>query len=189
VVSTLGDVPLAAHHVCLMMAAFTFMFPLGFSNAAAVRVGMFVGAGQPERARFAGWVSIGLSISIMSGFALGYLLFRHSLVGLFSNDPAVILLGGQILLCIAIFQIADGTQVSTTGALRGIGNTRSPLIANLIGHYPIGLALGFWLCFKVGFGTVGIWGGLATGLISVAAMLILTWRHTTRDASKLRRLH
>jgi MATE family multidrug resistance protein len=184
----LGPAPLAAHHVTLMMAAFTFMFPLGFASAAAVRVGMFVGAGQPERARVAGWLCIGVSVSVMSAFALGYLAFPRFLLGCFTRDSAVIELGTKILLVVALFQIADGTQVSTTGALRGLGNTRSALVANLLGHYPIGLALGLLLCFHFRFGVVGLWAGLATGLASVGLMLLYKWRTATRDLSQLKPL-
>ena len=188
IVAVLGPVPLAAHHVCLMMAAFTFMFPLGFSSAAAVRVGTFIGAGQPEHARVAGWLCIGLSVSVMSCFALGYLLFPRTLLGWFTQDPAVVELGVKILLLVALFQIADGTQVSTTGALRGLGNTRAAMIANLIGHYPVGLALGIVLCFGFRYGALGIWSGLALGLMSVAIILMRTWVVRTRDMSGVRRL-
>ncbi|HWI57624.1 MAG TPA: MATE family efflux transporter, partial [Bacillota bacterium] len=186
VAGTLGAVSLAAHHVCLMMAAFTFMFPLGFSSAAAVRVGMFIGAGQPERARTAGWLCMALSVTVMSGFALGYLCFPRELLGCFTQDSAVVELGAKILMLVAFFQLADGTQVCTTGALRGLGDTRSAMLANLIGHYPIGLALGLALCFGFGFGAVGLWGGLAAGLISVAVMLVRAWLKQTRDLTRLR---
>src|SRR5262249_15994580 len=98
VVGTLGAVSLAAHHVSLMMASFTFMFPLGFSSAAAVRVGTFIGGDEPERARIAGWLCVGLSISVMSCFAVGYLIFRRALMGSFTHDLAVIDLGAQILV-------------------------------------------------------------------------------------------
>lgn len=185
-VSVLGAVPLAAHHVCLMMSAFTFMFPLGFSSAAAVRVGFFLGAGQPARARLAGWLCIGISIAVMSGFALCYLAFPRVLLGWFTKDTAVIETGVKILLLVALFQIGDGIQVSTTGALRGLGNTRAAMIANLIGHYPVGLALGLGLCFGLKFGVVGMWVGLAAGLISVATILMVVWRRKTRDVSQLR---
>ena len=185
VVGTLGAVPLAAHHVSLMMAAFTFMFPLGFSYAAAVRVGTFIGAGQRQHARLAGWLSIGVSVTVMSFFALGYICFPRALLGCFTNDPAVIDIGAKILILVAIFQIADGTQVSTTGALRGLGNTRAAMIANLIGHYPIGLALGLVLCFSFKLGVVGLWTGLAAGLISVGTLLLRAWRNSTRDLSRL----
>ncbi len=185
-VSLLGPVPLAAHHICLMMSAFTFMFPLGFSSAAAVRVGSFIGSREPARARLAGWLCIGLSVTVMSGFAVGYLTLPRTLLGWFTQDAAVIDTGVKILLLVALFQIGDGIQVSTTGALRGLGNTRAAMIANLFGHYPIGLALGLTLCFGFKFGVVGMWGGLAAGLISVATILLITWRRMTRDLSGLR---
>jgi MATE family multidrug resistance protein len=186
VVSTLGAVALAAHHISLMMASFTFMFPLGLSSAAAVRVGWFIGSGEPERARRAGWLCIGLSIAVMSCFALGYLLFRRQLLGCFTQDLAVIDLGMKILLFVALFQMADGTQVSATGALRGLGNTRAAMFANLIGHYPIGLALGLVMCFSLGFGVLGLWSGLALGLVCVAGLLIRSWVRNTRDLSRLK---
>jgi len=186
VVSALGPVPLAAHHVCLMMAAFTFMFPYGFSSAAAVRVGMFVGAGEPERARLAGWLCIGTSVAVMAGFAAGYIAVPGWLLSGFTHDPAVIALGTRILLVVALFQIADGIQVSTTGALRGLGDTRAAMVTNLIGHYPIGLALGLFLCFGAGYGAVGLWSGLAAGLISVAFMLVRAWIRRTADPRQLR---
>ncbi|HYG33288.1 MAG TPA: MATE family efflux transporter, partial [Clostridia bacterium] len=186
VVGALGAVPLAAHHVCLMMAAFTFMFPYGFSAAAAVRVGTFIGADKPEQARIAGWLCIGLSVTVMVGFAVGYLVFPRVLLGFFTQDIAVIDIGAKILMLVALFQIADGIQACTTGALRGLGNTRSAMVANLIGHYPIGLALGLVMCFGFGFGAVGLWSGLAAGLISVAVMLIRAWIRQTRDLSALK---
>lgn len=185
VVGVLGAVPLAAHHICLMMAAFTFMFPLGFSAAAAVRVGTFVGRGDPHRARLAGWLCIGVSMAVMGVFAAGYLTIPRILLGWFSQDPAVIGIGVNILMLVALFQVADGIQVSTTGALRGIGNTRTPMIANLIGHYPIGLVLGLILCFPLKLGAVGLWCGLACGLISVAVMLVWAWRAQTRSLEQL----
>jgi MATE family multidrug resistance protein len=188
VVGTLGNAALAAHHVCLMMAAFTFMFPLGFSSAAAVRVGTFIGAADPIRARLAGWLSIAVSVSVMALFALGYLTLPRTLLGFFTRDPQVVQIGVKILMVVALFQIADGIQVSTTGALRGLGNTRAPMIANLIGHYPIGLAVGFVLCFGLGYGVVGMWCGLACGLVSVAVMLVRAWYRQTCELSRLKPL-
>lgn len=186
VVGTLGSVAMAAHHVCLMMAAFTFMFPLGFASAAAVRVGTFIGAGDPERARVAGWLAIGVSVTCMSLFAVGYLTLPRVLLGCFTDDREVVELGVKILVVVALFQVADGTQVSTTGALRGLGDTRTPLIANLIGHYPIGLVAGLVLCFGFKHGVVGLWAGLACGLFSVALLLVRAWYRSARDISKFR---
>jgi len=186
VVGTLGNAALAAHHVCLMMAAFTFMFPLGFSSAAAVRVGGFIGSGDPLRARVAGWLAIGVSVTCMSCFALGYLTIPRLLLSCFSSDPAVVQLGVKILLWVALFQIADGTQVSTTGALRGLGDTRTAMWANLIGHYPIGLVIGLVLCFGLGYGVVGMWTGLACGLVTVAVLLLCAWHRATREPLRMR---
>jgi len=184
----MGAVPLAAHHLCLMMAAFTFMFPVGLSSAAAVRVGIFVGAGEPARARLAGWLCIGLAVAVMALFAAGYLVIPRVLLGWFTKDAAVIAVGVKLLLLAALFQIADGIQVTVTGALRGLGNTRVALIANLIGHYPIGLAIGLVLAFPFGMGAVGLWAGLAVGLAAVAGMLLIMWWKMTRDLTRIRPL-
>ncbi|HKQ38609.1 MAG TPA: MATE family efflux transporter, partial [Verrucomicrobiae bacterium] len=186
IIGLMGAVPLAAHHLCLMMAAFTFMFPVGLSSAAAVRVGTFVGAGEPARAQLAGWLCIWLSIIVMTFFAIGYLIIPRTLLGWFSTDQAVINIGVKLLLLAALFQIADGIQVTATGALRGIGNTRLAMIANLIGHYPIGLAVGLLLAFPLGMGAVGLWAGLATGLVAVAIILLFMWWRMTRDLTRIR---
>jgi MATE family, multidrug efflux pump len=189
VIGFIGSVPLAAHHVCLIMAAFSFMFPAGLSSAAAVRVGTFVGAMEPARARLAGWLCIGLSVTIMAFFATAYFLVPRTLLGWFSTDSAVIAVGMKLLLVAALFQIADGLQVTITGALRGLGNTRVALVANLIGHYPIGLAIGLVLAFPLGMGAVGLWGGLAVGLAAVALILLIMWWRMTRDLARIRPLH
>lgn len=147
---------------------------------------MFIGAGQPRRALVAGWMCIGLSVLVMSAFAAGYLLIPRYLLGWFTTDPKVIELGAKILILVALFQIADGTQVSATGALRGLGNTRMAMIANLIGHYPVGLALGLVLCFGFDFGVVGLWTGLAAGLVVVAAILLRAWARATQQISSIK---
>src|SRR5688572_15457584 len=104
IIGFIGTVPLAAHHLCLTMAAFTFMFPAGLSSAAAVRVGTFVGARQPERARLAGWLCIWLAVAIMAFFAAGYILVPRVLLGWFTSDAAVIAIGVKLLLLAALFQ-------------------------------------------------------------------------------------
>jgi MATE family multidrug resistance protein len=171
-----------------MMAAFTFMFPLGFSAAAAVRVGAFIGAKDPNRAKVAGWLAIGVAVLVMSGFAVVYLTMPGVLLRCFTSDPAVLKVGMNILVLVALFQVADGIQVTTTGALRGLGDTRTPMLANLFGHYPVGLAAGLILCFGFGYGVIGIWTGLACGLVSVAVLLLKAWRRATANAHTLRPL-
>jgi MATE family multidrug resistance protein len=134
----------------------------------------------------AGWLAIGVSVTCMASFALAYLIIPRTLLQVFTGDKVVVELGAKILVLVALFQVADGTQVCTTGALRGLGDTRSPLIANLIGHYPIGLLTGLLLCFGFKLGVIGLWAGLACGLISVALLLIRSWRLKTRQGSSLR---
>lgn len=124
----------------------------------------------------------------MSVFAAGYLLVPRWLLSGFTRDPEVVRLGVQILVLVAIFQVGDGIQVSTTGALRGLGNTRAAMMANLFGHYPVGLALGLVLCFVFGWGVVGIWTGLAAGLFTVAVILIIAWVRMTKKIGQIRRV-
>ena len=129
---------------------------------------------------------MGTIVDCRSAFGLGYLVIPHTLLGWFSHDPAVIELGAKILIIVALFQIADGMQVSATGALRGLGNTRTAMIANLIGHYPVGLVLGLVLCFGFKLGVIGLWIGLAAGLICVAAILLRAWAVTTRQIATIK---
>ena len=128
---------------------------------------------------------MGVSVAVMGCFAAGYLSFPRFLLRCFTEDPDVIEFGVKILVLVALFQVADGTQVATTGALRGLGNTRAAMLANLIGHYPIGLTLGLVLCFGFDFGVVGVWTGLAFGLFSAAILLVRAWITKTRDLSSL----
>jgi len=124
----------------------------------------------------------------MALFGGAYLAVPRVLLGWFSTDAAVIAVGVKLLLVAALFQIADGIQVAVTGALRGLGNTRVAMIANLIGHYPIGLAIGLLLAFPFGMGAAGLWTGLAVGLGAVAAILLIMWWRMTRDLTRIRPL-
>lgn len=171
----LGPVSLAANHVCLTVATFTFMFPLGISSAAAVRVGMFVGARNYSRARHAAWLCMVLSIGIMGLFGLFFLLFPMTILDWFSDDREVLVLGAKILVIVAFFQVGDGIQVTATGALRGAGDTRSPMVANLVGHYLVGLPVALVFTFSFGWGVTGLWLGLGTGLVTVAALVLHRW--------------
>ncbi|MCC7442048.1 MAG: MATE family efflux transporter [Bdellovibrionales bacterium] len=179
----LGTQAMGAHHTVLQVASFTFMFPVGFSAAAAVRVGNALGAGHRDQARRAGWVGIGLATGVMCATAVVLFLAGGQLVGAFSEDPGVRALAGKILVIAAFFQVFDGAQVSGAGALRGWGDTRGPMVANAIGHYPIGLALALGLCFGAGLGLVGLWIGLATGLAAVALGVTWRWSRVTRPGA------
>jgi MATE family multidrug resistance protein len=166
---------LAAHQIALNAASVTFMVPLGISSAAAVRVGQAIGRRDPVGARHAGWTALALGTSFMFCAALVFLIFPQSLVRLFSRDPEVIAAGSALLLVAALFQLSDGVQVVATGALRGAGDTRTPFLWNLVGHWLIGLPIGYHLCFARGHGARGLWIGLLIGLTVTGVGLLTVW--------------
>lgn len=171
----LNPVSVAAHQIALNLAAVTFMIPLGLSSAGAVRVGYAVGGGNPQRAAGAGWAAIVLSVAFMVATAGMFLLIPRLLIGFFSQQQAVLELGTSLLIVAAIFQLFDGLQGVATGVLRGIGETRVPMIVNLIAHWAFGLPLGYTLCFTLGFGVIGLWIGLSAGLLIVSVVLLAIW--------------
>ncbi len=171
----LAPAALAAHQIVLNMAAFTFMVPLGLSSAAAVRVGQAVGRGDVPGAARAGWTALAVGLAFMAVAALTFLLVPAALVRLFTPDPAVVRIGVSLLFIAAVFQIFDGMQGVLTGALRGVGDTRTPMLWNLAGHWFLGLPLGYSLCFVWGWGVSGLWVGLSTGLILVGLVLLFVW--------------
>ena len=171
---------LAAHQIALTAASFTFMVPLGVSSAAAVRVGQALGRRDPPAARRAGWTALLLGSSFMLLAAIAFVLFPANVVRLFSSDPRVISSGVLLLYLAAVFQLFDGVQVVAAGALRGAGDTRTPLASNLVGHWVLGLPVGYYLCFVTGWGAVGLWIGFSLGLIAVATLLLAVWSVRTR---------
>ena len=171
----------AAHQVSLELAGLAFMVPLGIASAAAVRVGHAVGRRDGPGAEHAGWAAILMGTTAMATTALLFLLLPRFLIGVFSRDPDVIRTGTWLLGVGAVFAVFDGVQVIATGALRGLGETRRPMIWNLVGHWGVGLPIGWTLAFGAGWGVYGIWIGLSTGLIVVGIALTRTWARTARD--------
>ena len=169
------SVSLAAHQITLTLASLTFMVPLGLAAGTAVQVGNAIGAGDPALARRAGWTGIATGATFMAFAAVVFVAMPAILLRAYTTDPTVIAIGIPLLACAAAFQLFDGVQVIATGALRGSGDTRTPLIANLLAHWVIGLPLGWWLCFKWGWGVVGLWVGLSTGLVLVGSSLTAVW--------------
>jgi len=172
----LGPVSLAGHQIALNCAALTFMVPLGISSAAAVRVGQQLGRRDPAGARRAGWSAMALGVGFMGCAGLVFLSFPRWIARAFSPDPAVIRVGATLLLVAAAFQLFDGLQVVTTGALRGAGDTKTPMMANLVAYWLIGLPVGYVLGFPMGWGVLGIWLGLCFGLVIVGSALVVAWR-------------
>jgi MATE family, multidrug efflux pump len=166
---------LAAHQIALNMAAFTFMVPFGISSAAAVRVGQAIGRRDPHGARSAGGAALTIGVGFMACAAIVFLSIPRPLIRAFTADIAVIDIGAALLFVAAIFQLFDGLQAVTTGALRGLADTRTPMLWNLAGHWLLGLPLGYTLCFVVGLGVVGLWWGLSAGLMTCGVSLLIVW--------------
>jgi MATE family multidrug resistance protein len=162
------------------------MVPFAISAAAAVRVGQAIGRQEPREAAAAGWTSILLGAGIMATFSLVLALFAQPIARAFTPDPAVIAATVPLLFVAAAFQFFDGLQITATGALRGAGNTHAGLIVHIIGYWIIGLPVGCWLGFRLGWGAVGLWIGLCAGLIVAGVALTTVWRRTTKKLALLR---
>jgi multidrug resistance protein, MATE family len=176
----LDPVSLGAHQIALNIAALAFMVPLGLSSAGAVRVGHAVGARDAIRAVHAGWTAFGVGAAIMLAMGLTFLVVPRPLLRAFTDDPRLLDIGVQLLAIAAAFQLFDGTQAVATGVLRGVGDTRTPMIMNVIGHWVLGLPAGYVLCFRAGWGVAGLWVGLSIGLTFVALALTFAWQQKAR---------
>lgn len=172
---TLDPISGASHQIALNLAGIAFMIPLGVGSAGAVRVGHAVGAGDPVRAAAAGWTAILLGVAFMLSSGALFVAMPRTLIGLFSSDPAVLSVGTSLLYLAAIFQLFDGIQGVITGTLRGIGDTRTPMLVNLAAHWLLGLPVSYTLCFIVGWGVWGLWVGLSLGLIVTGVILLWAW--------------
>lgn len=175
-----GASALAAHSIALQIAAITFMVPLGFSQAVAVRVGLAFGAGNSDAVTRAGWTPFAMGVTFMGAMALLMILFPEPLIGMFldARNPAneeLIRLAVSFLAVAALFQVFDGAQVIAAGMLRGLQDTRVPMIYAAIGYWVIGLSAGVILAFPMELEGTGIWLGLATGLAAVSFMMIWRW--------------
>lgn len=178
----LTPVVLATQQIVLNYASMTYMVPLGVSAAAAVSVGHAVGAGDADRARRAGWLALALGTGFMLLAAVAFLVVPAPLIEIYTRNPQVLTVGTSLLGLVAAFQIFDGIQTVSTGALRGLGETRIPMLANLFGYWVLGLPLGFILCFGLHWGIYGMWIGLTLALIVIATTLLMRWR---RDSARL----
>jgi MATE family multidrug resistance protein len=176
----LGATALAAHQVTLQVAATMFMVPLALGQAANVRVGYHTGAGAGRAAQRAGLAAFALGAAFALAAAAAIAASPRGIVLLFGLDPAkaadaeVIALASRLLLVCAALQLVDGAQAIAAGALRGLKDTRVPMVLAALGYWAVGFPAA-WLCgFVLGYGAVGVWWGLALGLLAVT--LLLTWR-------------
>ena len=180
-IARIDALSLAAHQIALNVASVTLMVPLGVSSAGAVRVGQAVGRRDAAGAVTSGWTAILLGACFMLCAGTILFLFPEAVLRVFTTDRSVFSLGISLLFLAAVFQLFDGIQVSAGGVLRGIGDTRTPMTSNLVGHWCLGLPVGYVLCFVLGWEAEGIWIGLSIGLVFVAIALLLTWRRRCRQ--------
>jgi MATE family multidrug resistance protein len=176
VIGRLQPAALAAHQIAFNVSSVTYMVPLGVSSAAAVRVGQAIGRREPDAASRAGWAAIVLGLLFMSAAALAFILFPRYIVRVYSSDPEVMKIGVTLLAVAAIFQIFDGIQIVASGALRGAGETKIPMLTYGIAYWIIGLPFGYYLCFNRGWGATGVWAGLCFGLILIGLFLLYVWK-------------
>jgi MATE family multidrug resistance protein len=174
-VGRLGAVTLAGHQIALTTVSTTYMLPLGISSAAAVSVGQAVGRGDRAGASRAGWSALKLGGGVMGLAAIVLVLIPEWIARIFTPDPEVIAATSTLLRIAAFFQLFDGLQTVATGALRGIGDTRTPMVFQFLGYWIIGLPVGAALCFWHDWGAAGLWAGLSLGLILIGIALTWVW--------------
>ncbi len=179
----LGAIPLAAHQIALNTVSSTFMVPLGISAAAAVRVGQALGRRDPAGASHAGWTALAMGTSFMAASALTLFSIPRVIIRIFTPNPDIIQTGVHLLFAAAFFQMFDGIQVVATGALRGTGETRIPMFAAVVCYWLLGLPVGYYLGFTLGWGVLGLWVGLSASLIAMGSYLVLTWRRKVSNKS------
>ena len=180
-IGRLGAVSLASHQIALNTVSLTYMVPLGVSSAAAVRVGQAIGRNDPAGARDAGGSAIFFGAAFMTLAGIALLVFPRGIARLFTPDAAIIRSTVFLLAAGAAFQLFDGIQTVATGALRGAGDTRTPMFCHFTAYWIIGLPLGAWLCFSRGWGAFGLWAGLSLALILIGIVLLFAWRRRVRQ--------
>jgi MATE family multidrug resistance protein len=171
---------LAAHQIVLNSASLTYMVPLGFSAAAAITVGHAVGAGDRARARRGGSMAIVIGAIFMALAATAFLTIPRMLIHVYTHDLQTVAVGVRLLAVAAVFQIFDAIQGIGTGALRGLGKTRGPMLINFVAYGVIGLPVGYVLCFKTPLGIYGLWSGLTLALIFAAGLVLALWLKGSR---------
>ena len=177
----IGTTALAAHQIALQVTAILFMVPFGISMAATVRVGHAVGRNDPSAVKRAGLVAIWLGIVLVAALTLAVIAGRFAIAQLFFGEAAssagdAIALTATLLMVGATFFVADGIQTVAAGALRGMNDTRVPLLFAAISYWLIGFTTAAVLGFRTPLGAVGVWIGLSCGTAVYAILLVLRFR-------------
>jgi MATE family multidrug resistance protein len=177
---TLGTTQMAAHQVAINLASLTFMVPLGVGAAASVLVGRAVGRGDSDDARRAAGAALLTGSAFMATCAVIMLALPSPLASVYTANAPVLAVAATLIPLAGLFQVFDGIQVVSMGALRGLGDTRGPMLISLLGFWLVGLPVSIYLGFEAGAGPVGIWWGLVAGLAAVALLLLVRVRRRFR---------
>ncbi len=191
VMGLIGAVALEGHTIALQIASLAFMVPLGLGQAASVRVGRAYGARDPVAIARAGWSAFGVTILFAGLSATAMIAAPRLLIAPFIDvgapaNAAIVGLAVTLLRVAAIFQIFDASQATLANMLRGLHDSRVPLVMALLGYWAIGAPVGVALAFATSLGAVGVWIGLATGLAAVSILLMARWLNKTRRGIILR---
>jgi MATE family multidrug resistance protein len=180
-----GAATVSAHQVALNVGSLTFMVPLGLAGAITVRVGNAVGRGDRRGARLAGLVGIALALGTQSLCAAAMLLAPAAIAQVYTAEPEMITAVATLLGLAGLFQVSDGIQVAAGGALRGMGDTRVPMLITLVSYWGIGFPIGLALAFPAGMAAPGMWIGLMSGLSVAACLLTMRFLHRTRPSTAI----
>lgn len=170
----------SGHQVAIQLASVTFTVSMAIATATGVRVGYAVGKRDMHAMRIAGWMGFGLSAAYMTVTSLVFLLFAEPLARIMTDRSEVIVVTVPLIHIAAAFQLFDGMQVVGAGTLRGLGDTRTTQIANLVGYYVVGVPVAWVLAFGLEMGARGLWWGLCAGLGTVALTLLVRWARLSR---------
>ena len=179
-IGRLGPVPTAGHLVAINFSALVFMIPLGMSSAVTTRVGNAIGRGDPVAARYAGLIGLLIVMCTQIISATVMIAFPAWVVGIYTSDPAIAAVAVTLLFYAAIFQFPDGFQICSAGALRGLKDTKVPMVYNIISYWLIGMSLGYYLTFPMQLGPSGMWMGMIAGLTTGA--ILMTGRFLRRSS-------
>lgn len=176
----IGTTALAAHQIAINLATISYMTTSGLGAAAAIRVGNFLGQKDLKNMRSSAFTMIGMSVVLMMAWAMLFIFGRHFLPSLYIEDPSVIELTATLLIVAAFFQLSDGIQVVTAGALRGLQDVKIPSLLIFIAYWVIALPLGYWLAFPLNMGANGIWIGLSIGLTLTATAMVVRFNRLSK---------
>jgi multidrug resistance protein, MATE family len=179
-VGWIGSKQQAANQIAMNLSSATYMVMLGISYAGTIRVGSAFGKKDTQEIRLSGFTAIGLSALLMLVFAVLFIAFRNSLPFIYNNNKDVVAYASSLLILAGIFELFDGLQASSIGALRGLTDVKVPLVISIFSYWIIAIPISWILGFQFGLGVVGVWIGLTVGLIIIGTSTLLRFHHKSR---------